>query len=82
MRAAPIVLLLAPALLLAQGKGVAPEELLKPLQNSWPTYNGDYTGKRYSSLQQIDPATAEAAVVSGPGSVAEQTTRIRCEKGG
>jgi alcohol dehydrogenase (cytochrome c) len=33
---------------------VAPEELLKPLKDSWPTYNGDYTGKRYSALAQID----------------------------
>ena len=46
--------LVAPALLLAQGKGVAPAELLKPLRDSWPTYNGDYTGKRYSALNQID----------------------------
>src|SRR5690242_1878437 len=46
--------LVAPALLMAQGKGVAPAELLKPLLDSWPTYNGDYTGKRYSALNQID----------------------------
>jgi alcohol dehydrogenase (cytochrome c) len=28
--------------------------LLKPLGDSWPTYSGDYSGKRYSSLTQID----------------------------
>ena len=22
--------------------------------NSWPTYNGDYSGKRFSSLRQIN----------------------------
>ncbi len=41
------------AALLAQ-TGVAPDILLQPLRDSWPTYNGDYTGSRYSSLAQID----------------------------
>ena len=27
---------------------------LPPLGNSWPTYSGDYSGRRYSSLTQID----------------------------
>ncbi|MEO8097444.1 MAG: acido-empty-quinoprotein group A [Acidobacteriota bacterium] len=27
--------------------------LAKPLGESWPTYSGDYSGKRYSSLKQI-----------------------------
>src|SRR4051794_39550120 len=27
---------------------------LPPLGDSWPTYSGDFTGKRYSSLQQIN----------------------------
>ena len=44
--------LLAPAILLAQGGGVTPAELLKPLKDSWPTYNGDYSGKRYSALRR------------------------------
>ena len=46
--------LLLPAALLAQGKGVPPEDLLKPLKDSWPTYNGDYTGRRYSTLTQLN----------------------------
>src|SRR5579863_6795344 len=46
--------LLAPAILMAQGNGVAPADLLKPLQDSWPTYNGDYSGRRYSALTQVD----------------------------
>jgi glucose dehydrogenase len=28
--------------------------LLKPVAGSWPTYNGDYSGRRYSSLKQIN----------------------------
>jgi alcohol dehydrogenase (cytochrome c) len=48
-------LLLAPAILIAaDNTGVTPAELLKPLKDSWPTYNGDYSGKRYSALTQID----------------------------
>jgi alcohol dehydrogenase (cytochrome c) len=42
------------SLALGQGSGVKPEDLLKPLKDSWPTYNGDYTGKRFSELKQID----------------------------
>ncbi len=42
------------AYLMAQGGGVSPTELLKPLKNSWPTYNGDYSGRRYSALEAIN----------------------------
>ena len=52
-------LLVSPAFLLGQGKGVSPADLLKPLQDSWPTYNGDYTGKRYSLLKQVDRSTVK-----------------------
>ena len=44
----------APVLLLAQGRGLDPAELLKPLADSWVTYNGDYSGKRYSALTQVN----------------------------
>jgi alcohol dehydrogenase (cytochrome c) len=42
-----------------QGRGVAPLELLKPLGESWPTYSGDYSGKRYSSLKQINTTSVK-----------------------
>ncbi len=51
--------LLAPAILMGQGSGVAPAELLKPLKDSWPTYNGDYSGRRYSALKQVDQSTVK-----------------------
>jgi alcohol dehydrogenase (cytochrome c) len=54
----PLVLLL-PVLLTAQGKGLDPAQILKPLQDSWPTYSGDYSGKRYSALKQIDRTTVK-----------------------
>jgi alcohol dehydrogenase (cytochrome c) len=36
------------------GQGLAPSALLNPPANSWPTYNGDYSGKRFRPLKQID----------------------------
>lgn len=38
---------------------VPPESLLKPLSHSWLTYNGDYTGKRYSVLNSINKLTVK-----------------------
>jgi alcohol dehydrogenase (cytochrome c) len=74
----PRLLLAAPFLLsgilMGQGRGVAPTELLKPLKDAWPTYNGDYSGKRYSALAQIDRSTVKhltlawmIRVTPGPG---------------
>ena len=51
--------LLSPVILAGQGKGVDPADLLKPLADSWPTYSGDYTGKRYSSLTQVNRLTVK-----------------------
>jgi alcohol dehydrogenase (cytochrome c) len=52
-------LLLAPVFLFAQGRGLDPDKLLKPLSDEWPTYNGDYSGKRYSVLTQINRLTVK-----------------------
>ena len=67
-------LLLLPVLLIGQGKGLDPSPLLKPLGESWPTYSGDYTGKRYSSLKQINQLTVKnltlawsVEMTAGPG---------------
>jgi alcohol dehydrogenase (cytochrome c) len=48
----------APAALIAQGP-IDPASLLKPLGDSWTTYSGDYTGRRYSSLTQANQATVK-----------------------
>jgi alcohol dehydrogenase (cytochrome c) len=37
--------------------GLDPAEIFKPLGDQWPTYSGDYSGKRYSSLKLINQAT-------------------------
>jgi alcohol dehydrogenase (cytochrome c) len=36
------------------GQGLDPAALLKPPSDTWPTYNGDYSGRRYSPLTQIN----------------------------
>ena len=36
-------------------RGSIPAALLKPPADSWPTYHGDYSGRRHSRLKQITP---------------------------
>src|SRR5580704_6597687 len=45
---------LALRLPLASAQALDPGALLKPATDTWPTYNGDYSGKRYSTLDQIN----------------------------
>ena len=52
-------LVASPIVVLAQGKGIDPAQLTKPLADIWPTYNGDYTGKRFSKLTQINQLTVK-----------------------
>ena len=66
------VLLIASALLHAQA--LDPALLNKPLGESWPTYSGDYSGKRYSALTQINQLNVRnltlawvSRVTAGPG---------------
>ena len=54
-----ILLLLTCATVLFASKlsaqGLDANALLKPSTDTWPTYNGDYSGRRYSTLDQINP---------------------------
>ena len=34
------------------------KKLLQPPTDSWPTFNGDYTGRRFSPLTKITTATS------------------------
>ncbi len=52
-----LTLLLTSAAALGQANGVPPADLLKPLKDTWPTYNGDYTARRYSALTQVNRTT-------------------------
>jgi alcohol dehydrogenase (cytochrome c) len=42
------------AALASQGQGLDPALLTKPATDAWPTYSGDYSGRRFSSLTQIN----------------------------
>ncbi len=61
MRTGLRLVLLVGLLLARSGRAqdVSPKDLVQPLGASWPTYNGDYTGRRYSSLKQVNRATVK-----------------------
>ena len=53
--ALPIVLAgQGPAPATAPAPSLDPKRLVQPLGEDWPTYSGDFTGKRFSSLTQVD----------------------------
>src|SRR4051794_41015788 len=51
---------IAVAVVGAQSRGLDPAELLRPLGEQWSSYSGDYTGRRYSSLTQVDQNTVKS----------------------
>ncbi len=46
-----------------------PALLLKPLGDSWPTYSGDYSGKRYSSLTQLNQSNVKNLTLAWVGRI-------------
>src|SRR5262249_16143503 len=46
------------------GQTPDPKVLLKPPTDTWPTYNGDYSGRRYSTLSQINASTIGQVAVA------------------
>jgi len=62
--AAKLSILLLPTLLGAQQ--LEPTELLKKLGTTgdWATYGGDYTGRRYSSLTQLNQTTVKSLTLA------------------
>jgi acido-empty-quinoprotein group A len=46
--------------LLVSGQGLNPSLLSKPAVDAWPTYNGDYSGRRFSPLKQINQSTVKS----------------------
>src|SRR2546429_6214190 len=55
-RTATLLLLIACCLARGSlvGQGLDPALLAKPATDAWPTYAGDYSQRRYSTLTQID----------------------------
>ena len=45
-------------------QGLDPAALLKPASSIWPTYNGDYSGRRFSSLNQINESNVSSLAVA------------------
>ena len=41
-----------------------PEALRRPLTDTWPTYNGDYSGQRYSTLSQINASNVKSLALA------------------
>ena len=52
------ILLVCPGM--AFGQGLDPAALLKQPADMWPTYNGDYSGRRFSPLTQINSSNVHA----------------------
>jgi alcohol dehydrogenase (cytochrome c) len=47
-------MMMAAVLLGAAQRGLDPALLLRPPTDAWPTYNGDYSGRRFSTLTKIN----------------------------
>ncbi len=60
-----ISLFLIPAAVTAQG--LDPALLTKPATDSWPTYSGDYSGRRFSTLTQINQSNIKDLALSWVG---------------
>ena len=58
---APLLALLAASPALAQ---LDPSLLGKPPTDAWPTHHGDYTGRRFSPLKQIDESNVDSLQVA------------------
>jgi alcohol dehydrogenase (cytochrome c) len=48
----------------ALAQGLDPAALLKPPTDTWPTYNGDYTGQRNSPLRQINSSNIKSLTMA------------------
>ncbi|MGH9448164.1 MAG: acido-empty-quinoprotein group A, partial [Terriglobia bacterium] len=45
-------------------QGLNPAALLQPPTHTWPSYNGDYTGRRYSTLTQINQSNVKSLTLA------------------
>ena len=65
---------LAPAL---RRRASIPPMLLHPPADSWPSYHGDYSGRRHSALSQITPENVGKLTSPGPFKLG-QAQQIKC----
>ena len=52
-------LLVLSTVLTAQQSGLTSAQIEKPAMDSWPTYNGDYSGRRFSPLTKINASNVK-----------------------
>src|SRR5579875_2341279 len=65
------------AALPAPGQGLDPSVLLHPPADSWPSYHGDYSGRRHSALKQITPQNVQQLSLSWAFQTG-QTDELKC----
>jgi alcohol dehydrogenase (cytochrome c) len=54
-----LAMLAAVSGLAAQQAGLTSQQIAKASTTSWPTYNGDYSGRRFSPLTKINDRTVK-----------------------
>jgi len=64
----------APAFM-AQRLWLEPADITKPLGATWPTYSGDYTGKRFSSLNEVNTSNIKSLTLAWTARVTAGTGR-------
>src|SRR5690349_25151725 len=66
LRIAILILFVASGLTapFASAQGLDPAALLQPATNTWPTYNGDYSGRRFSTLAQINATNIKSLTLA------------------
>ena len=68
MKLTKTILLFLPAALLlitnATAQLLPPADIAHPKPDSWPTFNGDYSGRRYSPLKQINTDTVKGLTLA------------------
>lgn len=57
-------------------QGLDPALLLKPPLDTWPTYNGDYSGRRYSTLAQVNSSNVKSLALAW--SFQEHAAPLKC----
>jgi alcohol dehydrogenase (cytochrome c) len=64
----------------AEAQGLDPDLIGKPATDSWPTYSGDYSGRRFSPLAQVNQTNIKdlglswvSRLTAGPGAPGRQS---------
>ncbi|MGC2887509.1 MAG: hypothetical protein WB627_00465, partial [Candidatus Acidiferrum sp.] len=55
---------MGPRLPAVSAQGLDTATLLRPPTDTWPTYNGDYSGARYSTLDQINAGNVNSLTLA------------------